>query len=135
MATELGPNQSADWSRVREAITERWPQINRDELADCADNMAELKQFVKHRVDSSDDEVDEYLNEYAPPRSYTERAGVAVRSAYRAADECIAERPTESVVTSFIAGVLVGVTVTALLMNRSRSHLTGWDRIKQQSWR
>ena len=135
--------QSA-WSRVREAITKRWPQIGREELNECEDNAAQLVQFVKQHVEASEEEVRAVVSEFAPEGSVVERvmhvasdglndAVESAQFAYMRVDECIAKRPTESVLTSFVAGIFLGATVTALWMS-SRPERTAWDRIKSNPW-
>ncbi len=137
----------AKWASVRDAITERWPHINRDELAECKDDADELVEFVKERVGDSAEEVQSVVSEFAPHASMSDRvsqathaasdqahkAGEAAQFAYMRADECIAERPTESVLVSFVAGVAVGAVVTALLM-RSAPQPSTWDRVKSHSY-
>lgn len=134
----------SQWAFVREAITERWPQINRDELAECKDDACELIDFVKERVGESVDEVESVVNEFAPNNSLVDRvssaasehiqqASESAQFAYMRADECIAERPTQSVLTSFVTGIALGVAVTALFM-RSRPEPSTWDRVKSRSY-
>ncbi len=144
MSTETKESTEFQWMRVREAITQRWPSINRDELADCPNETCKLTDFVKQNVDANDDEVESVINEFAPHESLTERvahaasdtlhqAGESAQFAYMRADECIAKRPTESVLTSFVAGIALGATVTALWM-RSKPQPTVWDRVKDRHW-
>lgn len=144
LKADSNTNEDAMWASVRDAITERWPQVNRDELAECKNNACELVGFVKERVGASSDEVESVVREFAPHGSLADRvthaasdqvhrASEVAQSAYRRADECIAERPTESVLTSFVAGVVIGAAVTALLM-RSKPEPSTWDRVKNQSY-
>lgn len=139
--TKTGDN---DWSVVREAITERWPHINRDELAECKDDACELVDFVKERVGDSVENIQSLVSEFAPEGSLADRmsnvasehlqnASESAQFAYMRADECIAERPTQSVLTSFVTGIVVGVAVTALCM-RSRREPSTWDRVKSRSY-
>ena len=142
--TKIEETSEFKWMQTREAITQRWPHINRDELADCPNEEKQLTDFVKHRVEASDEEVESVISEFAPHESMVDRAGQvagdqlhqaseSARFAYMRADECIARRPTESVLTSFVAGIVIGATVTALLM-QSKPEPTFWDRMKDQSW-
>ncbi|TWT65113.1 hypothetical protein [Allorhodopirellula solitaria] len=141
VATE--EKSSADWEYVREAIAERWPQINRDELAECKNDSGDLIEFVKQRVGASSDEVESVVSEFAPSETVVDRvsqaasdqlhrASESAQYAYMRADECIAERPTESVVASFVAGIVVGAAVTALVMS-SRPEPSTWDRVRTRS--
>ncbi|MGB7344963.1 MAG: hypothetical protein WBD20_12180 [Pirellulaceae bacterium] len=61
------------------------------------------------------------------------QAGESAQFAYMRADECIAKRPTESVVASFVAGIILGATVTALLCSSQPQPKT-WDRVKPRGW-
>ena len=145
--TKLDHNKSDDnaqWARVREAVTSRWPHINRDELADCPNETCKLTEFVANRVDASEDEIQAVVAEFAPQEPLAERLshvtsdalhqfGESAQLAYAKADDCIAERPTESVLASFVAGVILGATVTALLI-RSKPQPTIWDRARDRSW-
>ncbi|TWU10107.1 hypothetical protein [Allorhodopirellula heiligendammensis] len=139
-----GTDEGAAWASVRDAITERWPHINRDELAECKNETCRLVDFVKERVSEGHDEIESVVSEFAPQESIVDkvahsasdqvqRASEAAQFAYMRADECISERPTESVLTGFFAGVVVGVTVTALLM-RSKPAPSAWDRVKSRSY-
>lgn len=144
MSTDLRTDEAGCWQRTREVISERWPQINREELAECGDCVEEMTQFVKERVDASADEVEAVVREFAPQESIVDRvthaasegmrdAAESAQFAHMRADECIAKRPTESVLTSFVAGIVLGATVTALWM-RSTPEPTAWDRVKTRSW-
>lgn len=144
LKTKPTKSSQADWSMVRDAITERWPQINRDELSECRDDACELVSFVKDRVGANEAEVESVVKEFAPQNSIADRvthaasehlhqASESAQFAYMRADERIAERPTESVLAGFLAGIVVGVSVTALLM-RSRQEPTTWDRVKSRSY-
>lgn len=138
------PSDDANWVRVREAITQRWPDINHDELADCPNDACGLTDFVRRRVEAGEEEVDAVVREFAPHESTTKQATQAAadtlhqasetaQSVYMRADDCIARRPTASVLTSFVAGIMLGATMTALWM-RSKSKPTVCDRVKDGSW-
>jgi len=145
MSTETKDETQNQWVSVREAITERWPQIDRDELAECPDDCNQLINFVKHRVEASDEEVVSVIQDLAHQDSLVDQvthaasdglhqASEAAQFAYMRADECIAKRPTQSVLASFVAGIALGATVTALWL-RSRQQPSTWDRVKARAWR
>lgn len=143
--------QSTQWQKVREAIAERWPTINRDELAECENCVEDLQKFVKDRVGAKAEEIQSVIREFAPSESVVDRvssaaervshaatdglhqASESAQFAYMRADECIAKRPTESVLTSFVAGLVIGAGVTALYM-RSAPPPSVWDRVRTKSW-
>ena len=142
--TKIEESSEFKWMQVREAITQRWPDLNRDELADCPNDEQQLIDFVKQRSDASDEEVKSVVGEFAPHESIVDRvthvagdqwahASESAQLAYMRADECIARRPTESVLTSFVAGIVIGATVTALYM-QSTPEPTFWGRVKDRSW-
>ncbi|MFG0263695.1 MAG: hypothetical protein ACF8AM_00925 [Rhodopirellula sp. JB055] len=144
MSTETNVAHEADWDRVRSAIRNRWPQIDQDELSKCPNEVAWLVEFVQGRVDVSREEVESVVHEFAPQESMAERishtaedqlhkASESARFAVMRADECIAERPTQSVLASFVAGALVGVTVTALWFRQHREP-TRWEHFKARTW-
>ncbi|TWU51250.1 hypothetical protein [Rubripirellula reticaptiva] len=144
MTTKTRTDDKAAWNRVREAVTERWPNINRDELHDCPDDKCTITDFVKQQVDASDEEIESVVGEFTPHESIASRvahtasdtlhqAGESAQFAYMRADECIAKRPTESVITSFVAGMVLGATVTALWFS-TRPQTNAWDQIKKRSW-
>ncbi len=58
--------ETAQWQKVREAISERWPEINRDELAECDDSLFDLERFVINRLDANADEVAAIVRQFAP---------------------------------------------------------------------
>ncbi|MCM2369250.1 hypothetical protein [Aporhodopirellula aestuarii] len=142
--TNTQTTDSSMWMRTREVITERWPHLDREELAQCPNSTSELIEFVKHRVEASEEEVRSVVEEFAPRDSILDRvthaaesglrrAGGTAEVAYRRADEVLAKRPTESVLTGFLVGVVLGATVTALFM-QSKPEPTVWDRMKDRSW-
>ncbi|MEO9593092.1 hypothetical protein [Rhodopirellula bahusiensis] len=144
MSTETSVANGADWTRVRSAIRNRWPQINEDELSKCPNDVAWLVEFVQGRVDTAQEEVESVIHEFAPQESLVDRishntedqvrkASESARFAVMRADECIAERPTQSVLASFVAGALVGVTVTALWFRQHREP-TRWEQLKTKTW-
>ncbi|TWT91889.1 hypothetical protein [Neorhodopirellula pilleata] len=146
MSTESKIEETSEfkWMQVREAITQRWPHLNRDELVDCPNDEKQLVEFISQRVDASDDEINSVVNEFAPHETMVDRvsqvagdqwshASESAQLAYMRADECIASRPTESVLASFVAGILVGAAVTALYM-QSTPEPSLWDRMKDRSW-
>jgi ElaB/YqjD/DUF883 family membrane-anchored ribosome-binding protein len=101
-------------------------------------------EFVKGRVDTSRDEIESVVREFAPQESMANRlshtaedsvrkASESARFAVMRADECIAERPTQSVLASFVAGALVGVTVTALWCRQNREP-SRWEHFKTRTW-
>jgi len=143
--TETNPEDQAAWNRVRVAITERFPNIDRDQLAECPDEMHALSQFVKQRVHASDEEIDGLIREYAPQESLVERvkhaaserfnqAGESAQFAHMRADDYIVRRPTESVLSGFIAGIIVGASVMALVM-RPKPEPPAWYRLQDRTWR
>lgn len=144
LKTKPSKSGQEDWSIVRDAITERWPQINRDELAECKDDACELVSFVKDRVGAKAADIESIVKEFAPQSSVANRvahaasehlhqASESAQFAYMRADERISERPTESVLAGFLTGIVVGVTVTALLM-RGRHEPSTWDRVKNRTY-
>lgn len=61
------------------------------------------------------------------------QASESAQFACMRADEYIAERPTESVLTSFVAGIALGAVFTALWL-RSAPEPTVWNRVRSRSW-
>lgn len=144
MLTAHENTHAEQWQRVRDAISERWPELDRGELARCENCVDELTSFVKQRVGAEAQEVAAVVSEFAPQESIVERvshvasdslqhASESAQFAYMRADECIAKRPTESVLTSFAAGIILGAAVTALWM-RSTTPPSTWDRVRSRSW-
>jgi ElaB/YqjD/DUF883 family membrane-anchored ribosome-binding protein len=143
MSTETTTNADI-WARAREAILERWPQINHDDLAACSNDTRKLTNLVKHRVNASDDEVESVFHEFGPQDSILVRMSHAASDsldhvsesaqfAHMRADEYIAKRPTESVLTSFVAGIALGTIVTVLWF-RSQPEPSTWARVKSRAW-
>ncbi|MCC9642789.1 hypothetical protein LOC71_10930 [Rhodopirellula sp. JC740] len=144
MSTELKEVEGMQWVRVRDAIQKRWPEINKQELAQCPNNLDHLTDFVSKRVGDSQEEIESVVREFAPHESLIDRishnatdqvgrASESARFAVMRADECIAERPTQSVLASFAAGLILGVTVTALWLHQ-KPEPSRWERLKSQSW-
>ncbi len=144
MSTGTKDSNQVAWGRVRETIIRRWPHFSRDELAKCSNDTREFVDFVKCRVVASDDEVEAVVLEFAPQESIVERvahaandtlhqAGGFAQHAYVRADKFLSQRPTESVVTSFIAGIVLGAVVTGLWFS-SHAEPSRCDRLKHRSW-
>ncbi len=142
--TDKASAHRADWERVREAITRRWPHLSREQLDQCPDDSRAITEFVKPRVEASDEEIESVVGEFAPDGSVIDQvaqatedrlnqAGESTRFALMHPSECIANRPTESVMTSFVAGVALGVTVATLWFNSHRKPSV-WDRVRDNSW-
>lgn len=144
MSMETNVAQDGEWTRVRSAVCNRWPQISKEDLSKCPNDAAWIIEFVKGRVDSSEDEIESVVREFSPEESLADRishsaedsvrkAGESARFAVMRADECIADRPTQSVLASFVAGALVGVTVTALWFRHHREP-SRWEHFKTRTW-
>ena len=144
MSTEIKDPHDAAWMRVREAVIHRWPHISPEELLQCENDADAMIQFVRHRTEAADEEVEEVVREFAPRESMmhrmadaashqAEHASEAVRSAYQRADDCIAERPNQSVMTSFIAGLAIGAAATTLWFKSQRQPTT-WQRLHHRPW-
>lgn len=126
MATETRRPSAADWSRVRAAIVYRWPQLDPTELERCDNDVGELIEFVRQRVDAGDGEIAAVVKELAPVertiyqgviRTSTRRdddAGRLFQAGYRSVQSQIAERPGQSLLAIFVIGTLFGATVSAL---------------------
>ncbi|KAA5542605.1 hypothetical protein FYK55_13800 [Roseiconus nitratireducens] len=145
MSTTTTTKSEAAWDQVHEAILHRWPQIQRGELLRCENNVSDLVDHVSQRVSAKRDEVEAVVREFAPAdadslseraRRQAEHAGESLRAAYQQTSEVIAERPGESVLTSFVAGIVVGAAVTALFMSSRREpEPTTWQRLRDSYYR
>jgi len=147
MSTHTSSQYEPAWDRVHEAITQRWPQIRRGELLRCQNDVNDLVNYVSERVSTSREEVESVVQEFAPGyaeslfdsvgeqvRRQAEHAGDSLRNVYRETEQCISDRPAESVLTSFVAGIIVGATVTALFI-RTHHQPTRLERLTNGYWR
>lgn len=129
------------WDSVREAICQRWPQINRDELKSCDESAKALAEFVSLRVQDDVDEVRTLIGRHAPESDTTfaylaesasdqaRRASKAVSQAYQRAESQVQQYPTESTAVAFITGVILG-GVAATLYFTSRPQPSLWQNVQ-----
>jgi len=132
------------WTQVRNAITTRWPNLPREQMDRCADDVTSLVDFVKGRVEASEDEIQAVIGEFAPQEGFVhriteaandklQRGGEDARSAVKRADEVITNHPREFALTSFVFGLIVGGSIAALLM-KPKPEPSAWDRFSNRPW-
>jgi ElaB/YqjD/DUF883 family membrane-anchored ribosome-binding protein len=128
----------ANWDAVAQALSERWSGLNQSELQSFRSNPDELVAEIQRRTGESQDTIRGYLEELSAgqgstaggsmqaARQYVHRAGAAIqtaggrmseglRSSYTGAEHVIRERPGQTLIAAFGAGLIVG-TVVGLLM-------------------
>ncbi len=128
----------ANWDAVAQALGERWSGLNLSEIQSLRNKPDELVAEIQRRTGESQDSISQYLEEISnreasmttksmqAAREYAERAGAALqtagnrvsesfRSGYTGAEHMIQERPGQSLIAAFGAGVIVG-TIVGLLM-------------------
>lgn len=128
----------ANWDAVAQAVRERWSGLDPSEIQSLRRNPDELVAEIQRRTGESQDSISQYLEEIssrgAPAaagsmqaaREYAERAGAALQTAgsrvsegfrtgYTGAEHVIRERPGQTLMAAFGAGIIVG-TIVGLLM-------------------
>ncbi len=128
----------ANWDAVAQALSERWSGLDPSEIQYLRSNPDELVAEIQRRTGASQDSISQYLEEISSreastttksmqaARDYAERAGAALQTAgsrvsegfrtgYTGAEHAIRERPGQTLIAAFGAGVIVG-TIVGLLM-------------------
>lgn len=142
--TDEDNSEQNQWQRTRQAIQERWPDIDQQELKRCANDYCQMMDFVKQRVDASEDEIESIVTQFAPQSTWTQRISEAAKDTlhqasesaqftYMRADDYLARRPTASVLTAFLTGAVLG-SVIAMITMRPERKPSLWNRVRDRTW-
>jgi uncharacterized protein YjbJ (UPF0337 family) len=129
-----------NWNEIKGKIHERWGQLTQEDLQKAKGNVDQLVGVIQRKTGEARDRVEQYLNDLTSGaggtvskvaetvRSYASqavesvddvrhRAGDYVRGGYAETERMIQQRPMESLLAGFGAGLIAGVVI-GLVMRR-----------------
>ncbi|TWU02543.1 hypothetical protein [Stieleria varia] len=112
------------WARVKAAITERWPHLDQRDVESLRCDVFEIEHFLRVATETSAEEIQAVVREFAPAPSVLQRAGhlgeqvsqhivPPVQSAIERVRYEVDERPGVVGGLIFVTGVAWGVLATA----------------------
>lgn len=127
-----------NWNKIKGRIQERWGDVTDDELGKARGNVNQLVGAIQQKTGEAREAIEHFIEDVASGGSsmvgkaartashYAEQAAEAARRGYQQASgqisagveqaqETVRQRPVESLVVAFGAGMIVGV-VTAIMM-------------------
>lgn len=123
-----------NWNEVKGGIRQRWGQLTNDDLSSFNGNVEQLVGLIQRKTGEARERIEQYLDQLtsdssesmsraaAGAREYAQHAAEnfqhtyeemsnRVRAGYGEAEDMIRQRPTESVLVAFGAGLIAGVIV------------------------
>jgi len=121
-----------NWNEIKGQLRERWGQLSDDGLEAVSGNVDQLVGLIQKRTGESREKVEKYLTDITAEgasavsrlsegardavqhsmegmRDTASRVGDSVRSGYDQAEYMVRQRPTESVLAVFAAGMVAGL--------------------------
>lgn len=129
------------WSQVKGKVRERWGQVTENELDEARGNVEQLVGLIQEKTGEARGEVESYLEDAAADgtsmvgkakeavvnqahhaadaaQHTAERAADSARAGYVQTERLVRNRPVESLVVCFGAGLITGVVIG--LLTRSK---------------
>jgi uncharacterized protein YjbJ (UPF0337 family) len=126
------------WNEIKGKIETHWGQIVGDALEQFHGDINQLAGLIQRKTGENRQQIERYLEELTAAlgataagsvesaRNYTQRMSGVVqdsarraveqtRAGYRQAGRFVRRRPGESLVTSFVAGVITGIVIALAL--------------------
>ncbi len=140
---EAGEHSQAQWSKVYEAIAERWPQIDQGDLKQCDQSASAITDFVSQRVDAGRNEVEAAVAKFAPDdggllepvteklRDLSDGVTQSIHSAIERAHYQIDEAPVKMSLGALATGFALGVLATAAYV-RAHHQSSSWERMRDR---
>jgi|SwirhirootsSR3_FD_contig_31_17764819_length_863_multi_3_in_0_out_0_2 uncharacterized protein YjbJ (UPF0337 family) len=120
-----------NWNEIKGQLREKWGQLSDDGLEAVAGNVDQLVGLIQKRTGESREKVERYLTDLTAEgattvsrfaetardamtqsvdtvRGSAQRASESLRSGYDQAEYMVRQRPTETVLAVFAAGVVAG---------------------------
>jgi len=145
LSSQSVESEGEAWESVCTAVNLRWPIISVDELKQCGCDVGELVNHVSQRVDSTRDEVEAIIREYAPQRnsplhSYIDpiakraqeasgRVSDSIHSAMERVRYQVDEAPVTTTMTTFVLGFGLGI-LAAVIYYRAQPQPTPWEQLR-----
>jgi len=129
-----------NWNEIKGKLHEKWGQLSQDDLARAKGNIDQLVGVIQRKTGEARDRIEQYLSEltaggastvskvaesvrgYASQaaggvQDYAGQASDYVRGGYAQTERMVQQRPMESLLVGFGAGLVAGVIV-GLTMRR-----------------
>jgi len=120
-----------NWNEIKGQLREKWGQLSDDGLEAVSGNVDQLVGLIQKRTGESREKVEKYLTDITAEgastvsrlsegardavqhsmegvRDTAHRVGDSVRSGYDQAEYMVRQRPTETVLAVFAAGMVAG---------------------------
>lgn len=120
-----------NWNEIKGQLREKWGQLSDDGLEAVAGNVDQLVGLIQKRTGESRDKVERYLSDLTAEgattvsrfaegareavhqsvdtvRDSAQRVGESMRTGYDQAEIMVRQRPTETVLAVFAAGMIAG---------------------------
>lgn len=129
-----------NWNEIKGKLHEKWGQLSQDDLARAKGNVDQLVGVIQRKTGEARERIEQYLTDltaggagvvskaaeavrgYANQaagnvQDYAGQAGDYVRGGYAQTERMVQQRPMESLLVGFGAGMVAGVVV-GLMMRR-----------------
>lgn len=130
-----------NWNEIKGKIHEKWGQLTQDDLQKARGNVDQLVGVIQRKTGEARERVEQFLSDLASDgagtvskvaetvRGYASqavgsvddvasKAGDYVRGGYVQTERMIQQRPMESLVVGFGAGIIAGVIIGLTLRSR-----------------
>ena len=130
-----------NWNEIKGRLRQRWGQLTDDELPQIRGDVEQLIGLIQRKTGETREAIETYLQEvsgsaasavgaaakavgnYAQQASATvqqtaQQAADQVRAGYNEAERAVRERPGESLLVCFGAGLITGVVLALSLRSR-----------------
>jgi uncharacterized protein YjbJ (UPF0337 family) len=130
-----------NWNEIKGKIHEKWGQLTQDDLQKARGNVDQLVGVIQRKTGEARERVEQFLNDLSSDgagtvskvaetvRGYASqaagsvddvasKAGDYVRGGYVQTERMIQQRPMESLVVGFGAGIIAGVIIGLTLRSR-----------------
>lgn len=127
-----------NWNEIKGKLHEKWGQLTNDDFAKAKGNVDQLVGVIQRKTGEGRERVEQFLNELTTDgagavskmaesvRGYasqaaesvddvTHRAGDYVRGGYVQTERMIQQRPMESLIAGFGAGIVAGVIIGVMI--------------------
>ena len=131
-----------NWNEIKGKIHEKWGQLTQDDLQKATGNVDQLVGVIQRKTGEARERVEQFLNDLRERRrrdgqqsgrdgarlrfasaweawmTSPSRAGDYVRGGYVQTERMIQQRPMESLLVGFGAGIITGVIIGLVMRSR-----------------
>ncbi len=130
-----------DWNEIKGKLRQRWGQLTDDDLPQIRGDVEQIIGAIQRKTGEAREAIEQYLQEVCGSAAsaigtaaettcdYAQQASEAVqhtakqaagqvRAGYNQAERFIRDRPGESLLACFGAGLITGVVISLLLRSR-----------------